>query len=89
MEAHLALDSSSMLDRERLERLRETAAVEDWPLAGEIYIELSLETRGTSDRTRIERLARYVRLRDAAGLFVVVDELLKSDSDEQQGARNI
>ena len=42
-----------MLDRERMERLRESAAAEDWPLAGELYIELSHETRGTPDRVRI------------------------------------
>lgn len=68
-----------MLDQERLEQLRDAAERGDWSAAGDVYIELSLETRSTPDRTRIERLAPYVRVRDAAGLFVVVDELLKSD----------
>lgn len=64
-----------MIDAQRLEQLRVAGQAADWPLAGEIYIELSLGARGSRDRFQLEALAPYVRLRDAEGLAVIAENL--------------
>ena len=68
-----------MLDVSRLQALKRAAEGQDWNAAGDLYIELSLQTRGTRDRVRVEALAPYVRLQDAGGVGAVVKELCDSD----------
>jgi hypothetical protein len=63
----------------RLEALKQAAERQDWNAAGDLYIELSLQTRGTRDRVRVEALAPYVRLQDAGGVGAVVKELCDAD----------
>lgn len=72
---HKAVDSGAMIDSARLEQLRQAATAEDWPLAGELYIELSLAARGSSDRWRVEALAPCIRLRDSTSVVAVIAEL--------------
>ncbi len=72
---------TGVFDLSRLEAVKQAAERQDWNAAGDLYIELSLQTRGTPNRIRIEALAPYVRLRDAEGVGAVVKEL--SDSDER------
>ncbi|MDA0204943.1 MAG: hypothetical protein O3A53_12035 [Acidobacteria bacterium] len=64
-----------MFDFSRLEAVRQAAERQDWNAAGDLYIDLSLQLRGTRDRVRVEALAPYVRLRDAEGIQAVVKEL--------------
>ena len=64
-----------MIDAERLEQLRRAAHAGDWALAGEAYIELTLAARNAADQFRVEGLAPYVRLRDAAGVLAVIRAL--------------
>ena len=72
---------AGVFDLSRLEAVKQAAERQDWNAAGDLYIELSLQTRGTRNRIRVEALAPYVRLRDAEGVGAVVKEL--SDADER------
>ena len=63
----------------RVEAVRQAAERQDWNAAADLYIDLSLQMRGTRDRVRVEALAPFVRLRDAAGIDAVVRELRAAD----------
>jgi len=68
-----------VFDLSRLEQVKQAAERQDWHAAGELYIALSLQMRGTRDRIRVEALAPYVRLQDADGVGAVVNELCAAD----------
>ncbi|MDA0207511.1 MAG: hypothetical protein O2917_11265 [Acidobacteria bacterium] len=68
-----------MFDFSRLEAVQQAAERNDWDAAGEAYIELSLQMRGTRDRFRIEVLAPYVRLRDAERVAAIARDLSAAD----------
>ena len=70
---------TSVLDSPRVEAITQAAKCEDWNAAGNLYLELSLQTRGTRDRVRVEALAPCIRRRDAEGLQAVVKALLAAD----------
>ena len=63
--------------------MQQAAERNDWDAAGEAYIQLSLQTRGTRDRLRIEVLAPYVRLRDAERVATIAKDL--SAADQRRG----
>ena len=64
-----------MLNPERLSRLAQHSANEDWSAAQEVCAELAREARGTTDEFNVEELELAVRLRDAERLAVIVGEL--------------
>ncbi len=68
-----------MFDFSRLEAVKQAAERDDWNAAGEAYIQLSLQTRGTRDRFRIEALAPYLRLRDAERVTAIAKDLSAVD----------
>jgi hypothetical protein len=68
-----------MLDRLKLERLREASAADDWAAAADVCLKLSLESKGTKDEFNVEELALTVRLKDAERLAVIIDELIASE----------
>ncbi len=72
-----------MFDFSRLEAVKLVAERDDWNAAGEAYIQLSLQTRGTRDRFRIEALAPYLRLRDTERVAAIAQEL--SAADQRRG----
>lgn len=72
-----------MFDFSRLEAVKQAAERNDRNAAGEAYIQLSLQTRGTRDRFRIEALAPYLRFRDAEGVAAIATDLWAAD--QRQG----
>lgn len=68
-----------MLDQGNLKRLRETSAAGDWIVASDVALELSLESKETPDEFFVEELQLAVRLKDAARLAAIIDELAASE----------
>ncbi len=64
-----------MLDQVKLRGLKQASTDGDWIAATDVALELSLESKGTTDDFYVEELGLAVRLRDAEGLTVIIDYL--------------
>ena len=67
-----------MLDQVKLRGLKQTSSDGDWMVATDVALELSLESKGTTDEFYVEEFERIVRLQDAEGLTVIIDYLVAS-----------
>ena len=72
-----------MIDQVKLRRLKQTSADGDWPAATDVALELSLDSKGTTDEFNVEELELAVRLKDAERLAVIIDELSGTTSDTE------
>ncbi len=64
-----------MIDQVKLRRLKQTSSDGDWVAASDIALELSIESKGTTDEFYVEELGLAVRVQDAEGLSVIIDYL--------------
>ena len=67
-----------MLDQVKLKQLNQASADGDWTAAADICLELSLESKGTTDEFHVEELERAVRLQDADGLEIIINQLVRN-----------
>ena len=70
-----------MLDRAKLERIKQAVERDDWVTASEVFQELSLTAQGTDDRFYTEALSSAVRLREPEWLSSILFELNRSSLD--------
>ena len=70
-----------MLDRAKLELLRQAVERDDWVAASEVFEELSLTAQGTDDRFYTEALSSAVRLREPGWLSSILFELSRPSVD--------
>jgi len=68
-----------VLDQVKWRRLKQASTDDDWIVATDVALELSLESKGTMDEFYVEQLERIVRLQDAEGLTVIIDYLVVSN----------
>ena len=68
-----------MLDRVKLELLKQAVERDDWSTAGDVYLEPSLAAKGTPDEFYADVLASAVRLREPKWLESIVGELTRTD----------
>ena len=68
-----------MLDQVKLRRLKQTSSDGDWVAAADVCLELSLESKGTTDEFLVEALPPAVRSQDAEWLAVIINELTAPD----------
>lgn len=64
-----------MMNADLLEQLRNAVEVDDWILAADICLEVSLAASSELERERGDELATAVRLQDAETVAVIVEEL--------------
>ena len=58
-----------------LQHLRQAVEVDDWILAADVCLEISLAASSELDRERAEDLAKGVRLQDAELVEAIIEEL--------------
>ena len=68
-----------MLDQVKLRRLKQSSADGDWIAATDVALELSLESKGTSEEFVAEGLPIAVRSQNAEWLAVIINELTAPD----------
>lgn len=66
------VNSADMIDPVLLEQLRQAVEVDDWILAADICLEISLSAQDELHRVRAEELAKAVRLRDAETVKAII-----------------
>ncbi len=64
-----------MIDQLKLRRLKQTFSDGDRVAATDVALELSLESKGTTDEFYVEALAMAVRSQDAEWLASIINEL--------------
>jgi hypothetical protein len=70
-----------MLDRVKLELLKQAVERDDWVGATEVFERLSLTAQGTDDRFYTEALSSAVRLREPEWLSSILFKLSRSSPD--------
>ena len=65
-----------MLDHIKLGTLKQAAAREDWIMAADIWLELTLESVGSPDESSAHELTLAVRLKDSERLPLPIDEMM-------------
>jgi hypothetical protein len=70
-----------MLDRAKLELLKQAVERDDWIAASDVFQELSLTAQGTDDVFYTEALSSAVRLREPEWLSSILYELNRSAPD--------
>jgi len=65
-----------VLDHIKLGTLKQAAAREDWIMAADIWLELTLESVGSPDESFAHELTLAVRLKDSERLLLVIDEMM-------------
>jgi hypothetical protein len=70
-----------MLDRAKLELLKQAVERDDWVGASEVFEELSLTAQGTDDHFYTQALSSAVRLREPEWLSSILFELSRSPAD--------
>ena len=68
-----------MLEPTKLQALRIAAVSDDWPSAGEVYLELVLQANNKADQFTVETIAPAVLLRDSKAVAALVDQLASDD----------
>ena len=64
-----------MLEQVKLRRLKQASTDGDWIAAADVCLELSLESKRTTDEVYVEELTLAVRLQDTEGLDGVIEYL--------------
>jgi hypothetical protein len=70
-----------MLDRVKLELLKQAAERDDWSAAGDVCLELSLAAQDTDDLFYTEALSSAVRLRETDWLSSIIHEISRTSGD--------
>jgi hypothetical protein len=75
-----------MLDAKLMAQLRRAVMEEDWPNAGDVYIELTLAARGPIDRFRVNALRPYLGLRDWATVLALLEGLRHAGRENRRSS---
>ena len=70
-----------MLNCEKLEAMKWAALRDDWPRASDLYLDIQEEAITVQDKFEAGALAPYFRLRDAAKVRYLVNNLLAEPAD--------
>ena len=70
-----------MLDRAKLELLKQAVERDDWLAASEVLEDLSLSAQGIDDHFYTQALSSAVRLREREWLSSILFELSRSSGD--------
>jgi hypothetical protein len=65
-----------VLNREKLEAMKWAALRDDWPRAGDLYLDIREEARTVRDQFEAGALAPFFRLRDVAKMSCLINNLL-------------
>lgn len=64
-----------MLDKGKLEPIKQAAGRNDWSAAGELYVDLLERAVTLTEKFRVGKLGPFIRHHDAEKVAALVDEL--------------